>query len=469
MEREKKTVYIWPQALLMVPGIVFLTGIFVAQTVKSVFTPPDSICSCISTYCTHCILFCTCCFILCLALPRYAAIRFVHAQYIFALCVLFFTGAWNLFYQNEYHIPENNLRPITLYAKVERVALTKSGRYIRIHCKLIAFHQDNGTKPCQQQIFAYLPIARNDSTLQVGSHILMATQIDASAKPPSAFISNTSFFTHTPATSTYPARLNQKLRVHLKEHIRDPRSFALLSGLSVGNKDDFDADLKNAYSSTGAMHVLAVSGLHVGIVYAFLLFFFDFLLPGNNRKRNILKQLLILIGLTSFAAIAGFSTSITRALLMTASLTFGRLIQRQINTHQTLFATAVLICAANPSALFEVSFQLSFSAVFAIITLQPLIQNLLQFRNKLLRYIWSLSTVSIAAQVGTFPFTLYYFGSFPYLFLITNLWVIPLTGILIYLLCTWLILGQVPYIGVALLWLLEQLAWIMNQGVLFLA
>ena len=466
MKEKEKIVHIRHRKPFMIPAIVFLTGIAAAQIAKNTF---DSLLAYLPATCLICALLCIGCYLLFLQLPRYATIRFGRVHYVLALCALFFTGAWNLLYQNEYKITAHTDTLTALYAKVERISPTKNGKYVRISCKTIAFTHHQKTLPCKQPIFIYLPVQQYDTTLQAGSHIFTAVQVDPLAKPPTAFITRSTCFAHTPSPPSFFATLNQKLRTHLKENIRNPRSYALLSGLSIGNKDDFDAELKSAYSSSGAMHVLAVSGLHVGIIYAFLRFFFDLLIPGNNRKRHIFKQLLILTGLASFAAIAGFSASVTRALLMTVLLTFGRIIRRPIHTHQTLFATALLICAVNPLALFEVGFQLSFSAVFAIITLQPVIQNVFKPKNKPLRYIWSLSTVSVAAQAGTFPLTLYYFGSFPYLFLLTNLWVIPLTGILICLLCIWLLLGQIPYIGPALLWLLAQLAQIMNQGVLLLA
>jgi competence protein ComEC len=286
--------------------------------------------------------------------------------------------------------------------------------------------------------------------------------------PPSVFVSRTSPLFFSSKYPSFPARLGEQLLANLKTNLKDVQAYALLSGLSIGSKEAFDPELQNAYASAGAAHILAVSGLHVGIIYAIILFLCNLLLPGSKRWQNMARQLMIISVITLFAALARFTPSVTRALLMVSLSALGKIIRRPVPSLQTLFATAFLICLFNPAAIFDVGFQLSFSAVLAILTLQPPLQRLWQPKTKLGKYIWSLLCVSIAAQFGTAGLAYYYFGTFPYLFLLTNLFVIPLTAVLLYLLCAWIALGALPVVGPLLLWTMERTAWMMNQGVILI-
>jgi len=422
------------------------------------------------------IFFCAGFFLCFWLLPRYTMLRFSGACYAFGVATLLFTGAWSYYRQNNLSsLPANN--HLTLfYGEVERVAVTKSQKFMRVNTRLLAFRQEKETHRCNAKSFIYIPIERYDKSLQAGSKIMTVSRIQVqdsafsagSSMPPSIFLSRASPLYFSTKQLSFTARLGQKLLAHLKTNLRDHNSYALLAGLSLGNKEAFDPELKNAYSSAGAIHVLAVSGLHVGIIYAVILFLCNLVVPGNNRWQNRVKQLVIVSFITLFAALAGFTPSASRALLMVMLSTFGKLIGRPVPTMQTLFATALLICIINPAALFEIGFQLSFSAVLAILTIQPPLQRLLRPKTMPGKYVWSLLCVSTAAQAGTAGLAYYYFGTFPYLFLLTNLLVIPLTCVLLYLLCAWLALGAIPIIGPLLLWILDKTAWIMNQGVILI-
>lgn len=419
-----------------------------------------------------CLLFFLCFYLL----PRYALLTYPRVCYALAVASLFFAGAWSYCRQNNLTaLPKDN-KPTVLYGVVESVTPTRSKRFMRINTRLLAFRQEEASHLCNRKSFIYIPIDNYDPNLQQGSKIWTLAGISqhqdsafnaGRSMPPSIFLHRSSPLAFTWEHPSLPAQMGQKMLSALQTHIRDPNSYALLAGLSLGNKEAFDPELKNAYASSGAMHILAVSGLHVGIIYSIILLVFNLLIPGNNRKRSIIKQTLAFGALSLFAAMAKFAPSVTRALLMVGLSTSGKFIHRPVRSLQTLFTTALLICVVNPAAIFEIGFQLSFCAVLAILTLHPPLHRLLQPKTKAGKYLWSLITISIVAQFGTAPLAYHYFGIFPYLFLLTNLFIIPLTGILLHLLCAWLALGQIPVIGPALLWLMEHAAWLMNQGVMW--
>ena len=209
------------------------------------------------------------------------------------------------------------------------------------------------------------------------------------------------------------------------------RETAVSKALLLGFREDIDQELMKAYSSAGAMHVLAVSGLHVGIIYLMLakaLFF----LQGKAWRRG-LKLLLLIVFLWGYALLTGLSASVVRAATMFSFVAVGQLFNRHTSIYNTIVVSAFFLLLIKPTYLFEVGFQLSYAAVFGIVWLQPRMERLLPaLPTRLLRGLWAITTVSIAAQLATFPLGLYYFHQFPALFLISNILVIPLVSILMY-------------------------------------
>ena len=222
--------------------------------------------------------------------------------------------------------------------------------------------------------------------------------------------------------------------------------FEILSALTLGYKRDLDPEIKQVFSASGAMHVLAVSGLHVGIVYGFLFFLIGFL----NRVKigRLIFAIISVLALWGFAFITGLSPSVMRASTMFSFVILAKYINRQTNIYNTLAASAFILLIINPNNLFEVSFQLSYAAVFGIVFLQPKLVALFSIKNKVLNYFWALLTVSVAAQAVTFPFAIYYFNQFPTYFWISNLFVIPAAVVLIPLAIGMLIFSGIPAISV---------------------
>jgi competence protein ComEC len=209
----------------------------------------------------------------------------------------------------------------------------------------------------------------------------------------------------------------------------DETELEILSALTLGYKRDLDPETKRVFSASGASHVLAVSGLHVGIVFWLISILFGFL--QKQKTGRILFVIISISVLWFYAFITGLSPSVIRASTMFTIFVAGQNLNRKANIYNSLAASAFLLLLINPNNLFDVGFQLSYAAVFGIVFLQPKLEKLFHVKNKFIRFFWSLITVSIAAQIATFPITTYYFGQFPTYFWITNTFVIPAVMILI--------------------------------------
>lgn len=209
----------------------------------------------------------------------------------------------------------------------------------------------------------------------------------------------------------------------------DQTELEILSALTLGYKRELDPETKRVFSAAGATHILAVSGLHVGVIYMLISFMLGFL--KKQKTGRMVFVLLTCLALWIYAFITGLSPSVLRATLMFTIFLVGENINRKSNTYNSLAASAFLLLLINPNNLFDVGFQLSYSAVFGIVYLQPKLEKIIPVKNKILEYAWVLLTVSIAAQFATFPLTSYYFNQFPTYFWISNLIIIPSIMILI--------------------------------------
>ncbi len=199
--------------------------------------------------------------------------------------------------------------------------------------------------------------------------------------------------------------------------------FEILSALTLGYRKSIDPEIKQVFAVTGATHILAVSGLHVGIVYLVFSMVFGFLKKGRNSRYLFL--FLSVTCLWAFAFITGLSPSVQRAALMFSVVAAGENLHRPSNIYNTLSASAFILLSFNPNLLFDAGFQLSYAAVLGIVYFQPLLGALFQPRERLQAYLWGLFTVSVAAQLTTFPLSASYFHQFPVYFWMSNLIVIP--------------------------------------------
>ncbi|MCF4100863.1 ComEC family competence protein [Gillisia sp. M10.2A] len=223
----------------------------------------------------------------------------------------------------------------------------------------------------------------------------------------------------------YRSRLIKKLnKYHFKQD-----EMAIIQALLLGERQELSPQLNRSYIYAGAIHILAISGLHIGILLLLLTYLFKPIevLPYGK----VIKTVVLLLFLWGFALLTGLSPSVVRAVSMFSFIAIGMQLGRKTNLLNTLVASIFILLLINPYFILQPGFQLSYAAVFSIAIFQPAIKRLYQPKLKGLRYLWSLINVSLAAQIGVLPLSLYYFHQFPALFLLTNLVVLPFLGVLL--------------------------------------
>jgi competence protein ComEC len=240
---------------------------------------------------------------------------------------------------------------------------------------------------------------------------------------------------------------------------------AVASALTLGYLDLIDDELRQVYSSSGAMHILSVSGLHVGILYVLLSFVLSFL--DKRTFTRAIKAAILLMFLWFFALLTGLSPCVQRSVMMFSFVVMGDFFNRKSNIYNTLTASAFLLLLINPYNLQDIGFQLSYLAVIAIVFFYPYIYKLIFVKNWLLDKVWSLLAVSIAAQFGTFPICLYYFNQFPNYFLLGNLIAIPMSTIALYLSVLLIVVSPFPLLAAFIGKLFSLSVSLLNHGLEF--
>ncbi|HVK98027.1 MAG TPA: ComEC/Rec2 family competence protein, partial [Flavisolibacter sp.] len=215
----------------------------------------------------------------------------------------------------------------------------------------------------------------------------------------------------------------------LKEFIPGEKEQGLSEALLIGYKDDLDKNLVQAYSNTGVVHIIAISGLHLGLIYWLLLLLTR---PLKKKKQLLWLRLTIIIScLWLFSILAGAQPSVLRAAVMFSFLAVGELITRKPSIINSLALSAFLLLCYNPFFLWDVGFQLSYAAVLSIILFFKPIYNWFYIKNKILDFFWKITAVTIAAQLFTLPISIYHFHQMPLLFLFTNFMAVPLSSVIL--------------------------------------
>lgn len=223
--------------------------------------------------------------------------------------------------------------------------------------------------------------------------------------------------------------IRKMINLHLVEHGFNGNPLALINALLLGQRQELSQEVYTDFAAAGAVHILAVSGLHVGIIMLILQFFFKPL--ERLPKGKTLKICCVVLCLWIFAVIAGLSPSVLRAVTMFSFLTYAMESNRETSTFNTLLASAFLLLSLNPNLIFHIGFQMSYLAVFAIIWINPMFQKLYKPKTFIDRKLWEITTVSFSAQLGVSVLSIYYFNHFPGLFFITNLVVLPFLGLIL--------------------------------------
>jgi len=258
--------------------------------------------------------------------------------------------------------------------------------------------------------------------------------------------------------------LRDKLLARLSQNGVKGETFHVISAITFGARDNLDPETTQSFIKTGTIHVLAVSGGNVVVIFILLDFLFRFL--KKHRVGILLHTLCLVAGIWGYALITGLSPSVLRASVMFTFIVVGNNISRRPNVYNSLAASAFILLCINPAILYDVGFQLSYAAVFAIVILQPFFYKIFYFKYWIVNQIWVYLTVSVAAQIGTLPFSLFYFHQFPSYFWLTNMLVVPLVMILLYFTLLVIAIGPyIPYIGLLMGHILN---WICDKMLEFL-
>lgn len=336
---------------------------------------------------------------------------------------------------------------------------------------------------CRGMVYLYFPRSVGSDTLEIGDVL----QVDVAVSPPknagnpaefdiesyyyiqgisgTAFVNTGGWIVEEEGNLTLSMQalaLRDKVVERYREMGLKDDELSLLSALTVGEKRDLPQEIKEDYSAAGASHILALSGLHLGIIYAFLVL----LLPLRSRKLLfvVLREAVIVLLLWGFAFVAGLSPSVVRAAILFTLISAGRCLKQDSSSLSSLSFAAFAMLLFSPHLLFDISFQLSFAAVFSILTLAPPLVRLFRTEEHGRFYgtVVRMAVMSLVAQVGTLPFIWYYFGVFPLYFLLTNIFIIPLAACVVNVAFAALLLSFLPLLQGGVASLLGTAAGAMN-------
>ena len=262
---------------------------------------------------------------------------------------------------------------------------------------------------------------------------------------------------------TFSYHFRDVLLASLQRSGLSDNEFGVAAAILLGYDENLADEVRKHYVAAGSMHILCVSGMHVGIIFLLASALLGFL----NRKKwqKTLKQVLLLALVWFYALIAGLSPSILRASLMISFVIVGDLLQRKGFIINSIAASAFILLCVNPNNLFEIGFQLSYAAVVGIVVLQHPIYNLLYFKNKILDKAWEITSVAMAAQMATIPFTLFYFNQFTTYFWLSNLFMTPISFIVVISGMILLLVSWIPYVNVLFGYLVWGAIYVMNAVV----
>ncbi|MDR2825067.1 MAG: ComEC family competence protein [Prevotellaceae bacterium] len=355
-----------------------------------------------------------------------------------------------------------------------------------LRAKVIGYQQDMEMQTENSNVILYLQ--KNDSVaaLLYGDRLLLQTQLQPPqpALNPDAFDFGTylrrqgvaatgyvsaNYWQHAGRNTDFSifrfADRSQKFLLNIYRELGlKGNELAIVAALTLGYIDEIDPELAASYSASGAVHILSVSGLHVGIIYGFLVFILSLFLK-KQRWANLAKSLIIIVFLWIYACITGLSPSVMRAAFMCSIVAFSLSFNRKSEIFNSIFLSAFVLLLINPNNLFNIGFQLSYAAVLSIVIFAVPANNLLKTKNKALIFAVDILIISVAAQLGTAPFTIYYFHTFPTYFLLTNIIAIPLSTVIIYMAITTLALSAVPFLSVVLASVLESLLVALNGAI----
>ena len=242
--------------------------------------------------------------------------------------------------------------------------------------------------------------------------------------------------------------------------------FGVAAAILLGYDDELSPELRQSYVTAGSMHILCVSGMHVGIIFLMASFLLAFMDRTKSLKR--LKQVILLALIWFYALLAGLSPSIMRASIMISLCIIGEMLSRKGFTINSIAASAFILLCINPNNLFEIGFLLSYSAVVGIVVLEKPIYNLIYIKNKQLDKLWEIEAVALAAQLATAPFTIFYFNQFTTYFWLSNIFLTPISFIVVLSGMTLILLSWVPYLSTFLGYVVWGTLYVMDKIVVWI-
>ena len=314
-------------------------------------------------------------------------------------------------------------------------------------CKIRIMEAESAIHPAVagKKAIIYVPTDSLSQTLAAGDCLLFYGQLESPTLPylkkqsvaATGFLRKNLWTKQNHSHSTFSIRLKalsvrRSLLHRLQQMIPDPSSCALASALMFGYRNEVDEALMQSFRNIGAAHILAISGTHFAILFGACYFLMS-LMVGNSRKGRRLQHGILLPLAWGFAFLTGFSPSVVRAVVMLTVWGVGEILAYRAFTLNTVAVAAFFMLLFNPLYLFDIGFQLSFLAVISILVLNPHWVKLYESRNPMLRYLWELTCVSISAQLGVLPLSVYYFHQFPLIFLLANLCLLPLVSLILWL------------------------------------
>ena len=262
----------------------------------------------------------------------------------------------------------------------------------------------------------------------------------------------------------FAGKLRYRMLELLEKNNMNQNDYAVAAAILLGYDDCMDDDLRENYVRAGAMHILCVSGLHVGIIYLAVNFILSLILKRRGQKWS--KACLLLLTVWFYALLTGLSPSVQRASIMLSVIILGDLLKRNKDTYNSIAASAVILLISDPMLIYNIGFQLSYAAVTGIVTFHRPIYNLFYVRNVFVDKIWEITALSISAQLATFPLAIYYFHFFPTWFLVSNLFTFPLSFAVIIIGFVFMIFSWIPVVGeavgFALTWLIYSLNYLIE-------
>ena len=408
--------------------------------------------------------------------------HFHNLQNLIFLSTILFLGAW-LTSKSLPKIQKSqlNTNACLLYASVSEIPQIKS-KTVKLKVRIYGIYSDSKYwKSADEIILVYL--SKKIKAPSIGDYFLIKCSLNKIPEPENPFQFNYKEFlkwqgihfqtfvndnSHVLFTGKNRANLIQTisskgttyLNQIIRSNIKDTIAAGVTESLLFGFKDDISKDLVNSYAHTGTLHVLAVSGMHVAIVFlmfAQMLWFLDRLKHGKW-----FKAIIVMAAIWGYCILTGLAPSILRAGFMISLILVGKAINRRAQVFNLMAVSAFVILVINPFWIINVGFQLSFAAVAGIVYLQSYVLPLYTPPNRVLKEIWNILAISICAQITTFPISLYYFNQFPNYFLISNLLVIPLSTLVIYSGVCMVLFSKVPFLLNISSWITEKVVLLTN-------